>query len=311
MHPAFSVIFFTAASGAGYGLLFALGVLAPFRRLPADNWLGLLSVGLALALVVGGLVSSTFHLGHPERAWRALSQWRSSWLSREAVASLFTFVPTGLFGLAWILSGRTDGIIAVMGVLMAASAAATVVTTGMIYASLKPIGQWHSPYTLPSYLIFATMTGLVLLSALLTLRGVPDPVVEYAALAAIGIGWVWKLATWRHNDRLAAPVTVNSATGLAGGEVRSIEWPHTEENYVLKEMGYRVGRKHAARLRVFVQLCAFALPLAATAAAALTGGGIGKSAAVLAVLAQAPGILAERWLFFAEAKHTVTLYYGI
>jgi DMSO reductase anchor subunit len=270
-----------------------------------------MSLGLALALIIGGLVSSTFHLGHPERAWRALSQWRSSWLSREGVASLFTFIPTGWFGLGWAISERSDGIIAVAGVAMAASAAATVVATGMIYASLKPIAQWASPFTLPSYLVLAIMTGLVLLNAVLKLSGLPDRAVDLAALAAIGAGWLWKLAAWRYNDRVALAATVRSATGLAGTAVRSIEWPHTEENYVLKEMGYRVARKHAARLRVLVQICAFALPLAATAIAAATGGEAAKTAAVLAALAQAPGILVERWLFFAEARHTVTLYYGI
>jgi DMSO reductase anchor subunit len=311
MHPAFSVIFFTSASGAGYGLLAAIGMLAALGRLPADRVLALSSLGLALLLITSGLFSSMLHLGHPERAWRALSQWRSSWLSREAVVSLFTFIPTVLFGLAWTITGRTNGMTTVIGVVMAASAAASVVTTGMIYASLKPIAQWHSRYTLPSYLIFAAMTGLVLLTAVLQLRGLPDPDVEYAALTAIAVGWLWKLAAWRFNDRLAAPVTVNSATGLAGGEVRSIEWPHTEENYVLKEMGYRVARKHAARLRVFVQLCAFAFPLAGTAIVLLTDGGTAKTVAALAALVQMAGVLAERWLFFAEARHTVTLYYGV
>jgi len=310
MHPAFSIIFFTTATGAGYGLLAMLGIVAACGRLPPDRWLGLASLGLALALIVIGLLSSTLHLGRPERAWRALSQWRSSWLSREGIASLFTFLPTGLFGIGWILFERTDGIVAAGGVIMVAAAALTVVATGMIYASLKPIAQWNTGFTMPAYLIFAIMTGAVLLDAILKLLDWPDRVVEYGALIVIGLGWIWKRATWRHNDRLTSAATVNSATGLAGGQVRSVEWPHTEENYVLKEMGYRIARKHAARLRLLAQLFAFGLPLVATAIAAATGGGVAKIASVIAVLTQAPGILVERWLFFAEAKHTVTLYYG-
>ena len=39
---------------------------------------------IAYALASGGLIASTFHLGHPERAIKAFTQWRSSWLSREA-----------------------------------------------------------------------------------------------------------------------------------------------------------------------------------------------------------------------------------
>ena len=311
MHPAFSIIFFTTASGAGYGLLTLLGILASLGRLPPDRSLGLISLGLGLGLIVAGLSSSTLHLGRPQRAWRAFSQWRSSWLSREGIASLMTFVPTGLFGIGWIVDGRTDGIVAGAGVAMAAAAVLTVVCTGMIYACLTPIAQWSSSFTVPAYLIFALMTGAVLLDAILALLGWPMPGVAYVALIAIGLGWIWKLATWRHNDSLAPAATLNSATGLAGGTVRSVEWPHTEQNYLLKEMGYRIARKHAAKLRLLVQLFGFALPLIATAIAAAAGGSIAKISSLIAVLTQAPGMLVERWLFFAEARHSVTLYYGL
>jgi DMSO reductase anchor subunit len=181
----------------------------------------------------------------------------------------------------------------------------------MIYACLKPIAQWNTHFTAPGYLIFAFMTGSVLLDAILELLGLPDRTLQFVALIAIGVGWIWKRATWRHNDGLGFPVTLNSATGLGAGEVRSVEWPHTEENYLLKEMGYRVARKHATRLRQLAQLFAFGLPLVAIALAAASGGGIARVAGVLAALAQAPGILVERWLFFAEASHTVRLYYGL
>ncbi|MGE0726177.1 MAG: DmsC/YnfH family molybdoenzyme membrane anchor subunit, partial [Alphaproteobacteria bacterium] len=96
MHPALSVIVFTTASGAGYGLLALLGLLAPFGLVPASTWFGLAATGLALVAVAGGLLSSTLHLGHPERAWRAMSQWRSSWLSREGLAAVVSFFPAGL-----------------------------------------------------------------------------------------------------------------------------------------------------------------------------------------------------------------------
>ena len=77
MHPAYSVIVFTCASGAGYGLLIWLalaGVVGGWTaRAPG---LGLAGFGLAFALITIGLLSSTAHLGRPERAWRAFSQWR-------------------------------------------------------------------------------------------------------------------------------------------------------------------------------------------------------------------------------------------
>ncbi|BCM17105.1 dimethyl sulfoxide reductase anchor subunit family protein [Mesorhizobium sp. J8] len=310
MHPAFSVVFFTTATGAGYGLLALLGVLGGLGVIPAAFWLGFVGMVLALGLIVAGLLSSTGHLGRPERAWRAFSQWRSSWLSREGLASVATFIPAALFGIGWVFLGKSGGWVATTGLLAAAGAVITVSTTGMIYASLKPIAQWHSRYTLPAYLIFAAMTGSVLANALLQSFSVGPSAMLTLALLATLAGWGWKLATWRYNDRLEIPTTANTATGLTGGSVRSIEWPHTEENYLLKEMGFRIARKHGAKLRRITQALAFIAPAVLLAVAFFLPWPLGAIASVLAAVAQSAGMLVERWLFFAEAKHTVTLYYG-
>lgn len=310
MHPAFSVVFFTTATGAGYGLLALLGVLGGLGIIPADFWLGFIGMGLALGLIAAGLLSSTGHLGRPERAWRAFSQWRSSWLSREGVSSVLTFIPAGLFGIGWVLLGRTGGWVAAAGLLAAIGAIVTVCTTGMIYASLKPIAQWHSRFTLPGYLIFSAMTGSVLLNALLQGFALGSKMPLAACVLLAMLGWGWKLATWRHNDQLEIPTTTNTATGLTGGTVRSLEWPHTEENYLLKEMGFRIARKHSARLRQIAQVLAFALPVLLLTATFALPWPIAAVLSVLAAIAQFAGMLVERWLFFAEAKHTVTLYYG-
>ncbi|MDH3582039.1 MAG: dimethyl sulfoxide reductase anchor subunit, partial [Hyphomicrobiales bacterium] len=103
MHPAYSVILLTTASGAGYGLLILLSLYGLLGFVPAGRWLGFAGFGVAFALITIGLLASTFHLGRPERAWRAFSQWRSSWLSREGVLATMTYVPTGLFALGWVL----------------------------------------------------------------------------------------------------------------------------------------------------------------------------------------------------------------
>ncbi|MGX9571170.1 dimethyl sulfoxide reductase anchor subunit family protein [Mesorhizobium sp. f-mel] len=310
MHPAFSVVFFTTATGAGYGLLALLGTLAGPGFVPPDVWLGLVGMGLALGLISAGLLSSAGHLGRPDRAWRAFSQWRSSWLSREGVASVATFVPAGLFAIGWVVLGRTDGWVAVAGLLAAVGAVITVCTTGMIYASLKPIAQWHSRYTLPGYLIFSAMSGGVLLNALLQGFAIGSTILLAGCMLLTLLGWGWKLVTWRYNDRLEIATTANTATGLAGGTVRSLEWPHTEENYLLKEMGFRIARKHKARLRQITQVLAFALPVLLLVAVFALPWPYAAVLSTLAAIVQFAGMLVERWLFFAEAKHTVTLYYG-
>lgn len=308
MHPAGSVIWFTTLSGAGYGLLFLLGLLAGTPLLPDSRWFAFATLALGLGLVTAGLVASTLHLGHPDRAWRAFSQWRSSWLSREAVLSVAGFLPAGVFGIAWVfLSHR----LAWAGWLMAAFAPATVYSTAMIYASLKPVPRWHNPWVVPNYLLLALMTGSLLLRALVALFGLSPGALRMLSAVAILFAAGAKLAYWWHIGRAAPAATAESATGLGAlGRVRLLEAPHTEENYLLKEMGYRIARKHATRLRGIAFLFAFVLPLLLTATTPLLSPALAAFAAVLAAASAMLGVLVERWLFFAEAKHSVILYYG-
>src|SRR5882672_5238345 len=119
MHPAYSVILFTTASGAGLGLLAWLALFGMLGAVPAERWLGVAGLGLAFLLVAGGLVASTLHLGRPERAWRAFSQWRTSWLSREGVMAVATVAPAGVLSLGWVGLESVDGLFAAAAVLTA------------------------------------------------------------------------------------------------------------------------------------------------------------------------------------------------
>ena len=199
MHPAYSVILFTTASGAGYGLLFWLGLAHVTGRLPVAGWDFLAAITIALGLVTLGLLSSTFHLGRPERAWRALSQWRSSWLSREGVAALATYVPAGLLMLL-SLFGVGSWLSLPLALLSALGAVATVWCTGMIYASLKTIRHWRHPLVPWIYLALAAASGAVLLVLLLAFSGAPlRGMSALALLALIGAGLV-KRRYWRDVD---------------------------------------------------------------------------------------------------------------
>jgi DMSO reductase anchor subunit len=308
MHPSFSVIFFTTASGAGYGLLALLGVLAPLGIVPHGTLFAFVALGLALGLVTAGLLSSTFHLGRPERALRAFSQWRSSWLSREGVASVATYIPAGLFAALWVFFGIVSPL---LGFLAAACAVVTVVCTAMIYRSLKPIQRWHNGWVVPNYLAFALMTGALWLAFLLQLFGAGKDGIAWLALIAIILASVLKLGYWRFINGSFSVSTAESATGLGAlGKVTLFEAPHTSENYLLKEMGFQIARKHAAKLRRISFLLAFVLPLLLSLVPLLAIGWPSALAAFLAATFATLGVLAERWLFFAEAKHTVMLYYG-
>ena len=312
MHPAKSVIFFTTASGAGYGLL-ALLIAATIGGLfPADFWLAFAGYALSYVLITAGLLSSTFHLGHPERAWRALTQWRSSWLSREGVMAIFTFLPTGLYGLHHLFFPYLlPGVMALVGLIGILACIVTVYCTAMIYASLKPVHAWSNGYVPMGYLLLALMTGSVLLNSLLVAFGYAATLVILLAVAALVAALIWKVAYWRFLDSTKSISTPESATGLGEfGSVKLFEAPHTEANYLMKEMGFQIARKHAAALRKIALGAGFILPVILILVG-LYLGGIGLIAAsLLAVIVMAIGIVTERWLFFAEARHTVGLYYG-
>jgi DMSO reductase anchor subunit len=169
MHPALSIVFFTTASGAGFSLLFLLGVGGPLDLLPLSRGFGFAALALAAFLAAAGLASSAFHLGRPERAWRAFSQWRSSWLSREGVFSILTFLPAAVYGIGWVSFGIRSGLVGLCGILAGALAAVTIYCTGMIYASLRPIHQWHNPWVVSNYFALGLMSALLILDFLVRL----------------------------------------------------------------------------------------------------------------------------------------------
>jgi DMSO reductase anchor subunit len=308
MHPAFSVILFTTLSGAGYGLLILIGLLSGTAFLPESRWFAFVGLGMSLGLACLGLLASTFHLGRPERAWRAFSQWQTSWLSREGILSLAAFLPAAVLGIGWFFFGE---VIVWAGWLSAVLAAITIYCTAMIYASLKPIPRWHNNWVPLNYLLLGLMSGALLFNALLRLFAAPVPGIAWFALALCAAAGAAKFGYWRHIDAAFATSTAESATGLGAlGKVRLLEAPHTEENYLMKEMGYRIARKHARKLRRIATALAFAGPFLLTLLSLFLPAGLSAVAAVLAAALGLGGVLIERWLFFAEAKHSVTLYYG-
>ena len=307
MNPAYSVILFTTASGAGYGLLSMLALAGASHGRASTMAFAFTSLFIALALITTGLLSSTLHLGRPERAWRAFSQWRSSWLSREGIAAIITYPIAIAFGVCW--SGLIDApaLIAPLGYATAIMCFVTVFCTAKIYSSLKTIRAWNQPLVCPVYIAFALATGTVLLTAIAEFFGRFVIFQSLLATIAVFIALMLKFIYWRKIDGAKRSHTMAAATGLGakdGESVRQWEVPHTSTNFIMKEMGYVVGRNHARKLRMlclilldivfFMMLFCPNLPWIS----------------YLAVPLVAVAAWIERWLFFAEAEHVVGLFYG-
>ena len=301
MHPAWSIIFFTSISGLGLGLagFIVLGLvdLSSFLNL-------FLASSTVFGLVGAGLLSSTLHLGHPERAWRALSQWRSSWLSREGVLAILVLASLGCWFAFNFFFGPPPFW---CGLLILLLIVATVYATSMIYGSLKTVACWHHPLTPVCYLMFSACGGSVAFLTMLALFGQAPPGILKEITFAFLIGaWALKYAWWWALDNRVSISDLGTATGLGSmGKVRSLMPPHTSENYLQKEMGFVVARRHAIKLRYIAVFFGGLLPISCVI--------YGGSSAILLIMASifhVIGIFVERWLFFAEAKHVVTLYYG-
>lgn len=310
MHPAKSVILFTTASGAGYGLITMFALLDLIDIVPKGPLASLSFLGVGLALIVGGLISSTFHLGHPERAWRALTQWRSSWLSREGVMAILTFGPAlAYMGVRYF--DPLSNLIPFLAVGTAICALITVYCTAMIYASLRTVPAWFTAWTPIVYIAVSLASGMMLLNGVALAWRLQIPMMALITSMLLMLALSAKLIYWHRIGEADAISTTESATGLGNlGKVRMLDPPHDGSNYLMQEMGFSIARKHAVRLRRLVILWGFCLPVPAvllgaygTGEAAIAGGLIG--AAMVAV-----GVVTERWLFFAEAKHAVSLYYG-
>jgi DMSO reductase anchor subunit len=288
MHPAPSIIAFTTLSGLGFGLMVWLGIGMP----GSTGMVAFVFFAIAYALAGGGLVASAFHLGHPERGLLAFTQWRSSWLSREAICAVATLAVMGIYAIGRVFLAA-DWV--PLGWLGAALALGTVFTTSMIYTQMKTVPRWRSPLT-PALFLSLSMGGGALLAGQVTW-----------ALILLTLAGTLQLAWWWQGDRAfaASGTTMASATGLGGiGTVRAFEPPHTGPNYLLREMVHVVGRKHAMKLRVIAFVLGYALPIALLLAP------FSHIMGLLAVISHVAGILASRWLFFAEAEHVVGLYYG-
>jgi DMSO reductase anchor subunit len=305
VNPAFSVVLFTTLAGAGQGLVVALAG-ATLLGVPMSARLFGTALIVAEALLAVALAASFAHLGRPERAWRAVLMWRTSWLSRECIAfPAFMAVVAG-----WALAARSGSDRMWWAWVAIAMAVVLWCCTAMIYACLRFVQEWAQPLTPACFVLIGLSSGALVLSALAALTR------DAALLASVGpfalgatlAAWLARALMLRHNASLRPRSTLQSATGIRADVLVQTSMGMSAGSFNTREFFH--GRTPGVLRHVKFGFVTFGF--AAPAAAALWGlcGG-GTAAWVLAVLLQAPGLLAERWFFFAQARHPQNLYYQV
>ena len=307
MRPAWSVIIFTTLAGAGQGLLLALFAADAYDAARGQASLApqfvAAAVAASLALVGGGLLASFFHLGHPERAWRSAAMWRTSWLSREVIAlPLFMALVAAYGAMHWL--GRLQGAL-VAGALAVLACVVLFACTGMIYACLKFLQEWHTPLTVANFVLLGSASGLTAAAALAAWLH-PVLAFPYAAAALIvgALGYLTRLASLARNAGLRPKSTLATAIGVKHPKIVQIAQGAMGGSFNTREFFHGRSREVVRAMRWTFLALMFPLPALMLLAA-------GDSIWVLgaAFLIQYAGLLAERWYFFAEAKHPQNLYY--
>jgi DMSO reductase anchor subunit len=321
MHPAFSVIFLTTLIGAAQGLflaLFTAQTYAAFKLLPQPDAHAFYGQGslLALLLLLAGLVASFFHLGHPERAWRTATKWRTSWLSREVIVLPAFMGVVFLYGLAhWLdwhpLLTTLPGDLpldptAILGVAGTVLAFALFVCTAMIYACLKFLAEWHSPLTVANYILLGGASGFSLAAAFAAFTA--PPLVSFLAGWAVIItllGLISRGASLYRNARLKPKSTLQTAIGVKHPRIVQKTQGFMGGSFNTREFFHRQPVAVLRGVKWFFLLAAFPLPLLLLVAGMQGAAGVLLAAFVV----QYAGLLAERWFFFAQANHPQNLYY--
>jgi len=307
MRPAWSVILLTTLIGAGQGLFLALYALDAWDAARGQASLAPLFVAACIAGSLGltgaGLAASFFHLGHPERAWRSAAMWRTSWLSREVIVLPLFMALVALYGLAhW--TGRLQGAL-VAGGFATAACVALFVCTGMIYACLRFLQEWHTPLTVANYFLLGTASGLTAAAALAA--WLQPPLARgyvVAALVAGLLAYLGRLAALARNARLRPKSTLATAIGVKHPRIVQIAQGAMGGSFNTREFFHGRPREVVRAARWTFLALTFPVPGILVVAS-------GSSAALLgtAFLVQYIGLLAERWYFFAEARHPQNLYY--
>jgi len=308
VHPAFSVILFTTLAGAAQGLVVAIAV-AGLAGATLPSTFVLTSLGVAFVVLMLGLVASTFHLGRPERAWRAVLMWRTSWLSREVIV-LPAFIAVVALWLLLAWTGAAKGLVPLLMIAALVLSALLWVCTAMIYACLKFIQEWAHPLTLVNYVLLGLASGLLLAAALGSLTGAGAFALAAAqwGLGFTVLGAITRIASLVRNAGIRHASTLQSATGIRGNNLRQTSMGMSAGAFNTREFFHGKPLWLVKRIKHAFLVLAFVVPVLLLALALSTGA---SAWLLLAFVVQYVGLIAERWFFFAQARHPQNLYYQV
>lgn len=309
MNPALSVIIFTTLAGAAQGLAVVLA-LSQLLGAGLDNAFVARSLWVAVVLAVLSLVASFFHLGRPMRAWRAVMMWRTSWMSREVIVLPIFIILVAIWACQLTFSTRPDQVTALLPLAVIAASVLLWYCTAMIYACIRFIQEWAHPLTIVNYTLIGLASGLVLAGALGVASGQQQfaPRLGVWAFAITALAWLTRVLALRRNAKLKPKSTLQSATGINAAGIIQKSMGMTGGCFNTRAFFHHAAFAVFRRMKVIFQVFAFAVPLVLVALAVSSGW---SAAWLLAVPVQLAGVLAERWFFFAQARHPQNLYYQV
>ena len=195
-----------------------------------------------------------------------------------------------------------------MGVLGTAVCFALFVSTGMIYAAIKFLQEWHSPLTVINYLLLGSASGFTLATAysavyapnLVTLYGVWATVITVAGL-------ITRTASLVRNARLKYKSTLQTATGIRHTRIQQKSMGMMGGSFNTREFFHGAAQAFMRSIKWIFLVMVFPVPLALLWSALIAEQT--TNLLIAAFVVQYLGLVAERWFFFAQANHPQNLYY--
>lgn len=321
MNPAFSVIFLTTLIGVAQGLFIAMVTgqsISALGFLPEQsNQFYVLGSMVVIAFLIAGLIASFFHLGHPERAWRTATMWRTSWLSREVIVLPLLMGAVFVYGLihhyGWdlgdlgIANGFNKGLSLIVGVGGVVIALALFICTAMIYACIKFLQEWSHPLTVINYTLFGLCSGF-LMATLLAEYTAPEFTMFFGMATLILAFIVLITRSWSllRNAKLKPKSTIQSAIGIRHGKIQQKSMGFMGGSINTRDFFHGVKPHLFKSIKWIFLLLVFPLMVVLLLLGLLNGSIILLAAAFVV---QYIGLIAERWFFFAQANHPQNLYY--